>query len=350
MKAVWRWLKRLISTFLALLLGLLSPVAYSEIACRPSGEFIDYDAIIDTAHHRPETRTLMTYPEWHIVHAYEDFGHVLKTGDPHDFEFIRAISGFWGSLCALSKSSAAHGEIDAATKQMVYVIGISFTVELLLKASYEETMGRLATIIRGSERSVLDDLSATQAMNYATFLQQTPWYKWDFESDVRSLSKAGMRGLRNKERRLALGLEYRAKAAYAGLIAKAVSQAGPDELTLRMIVTDISAQQLAQIDGVRVIAKSEAGIEIETIRYRALTHLIEDMVGNDVNFVEIAGNDDIMFTVLSNASTHPNAIYSSARQGFGDYRHLVLVPVGGLSGELQALVSGQTRLEHVHDY
>ncbi len=349
---IWRWLKHALAILVTLCVLLLVPVAYIETVCRPGGAPVPYQSILPPEHHRPESRTLLTYPEWHIVHAYEDYGRVVKTGNPHDYGFLDGIAGFWGSLCSLSKASSQLGEVDFATKQMVYVIGVSFTAELLLKAAYEETVGRVFAGLRGDERAPLDDLSANQAQSYAAFLQQTPWYKWDFRRDAAALSNAATPALRDRERAIALGMEYRAKAAYAEVIAAAVSQVGPDELTLRMIVTGTGAtpEALAQHDGATVVATHDSGIEIETPRYRVLTRLMQQLAEQGVDFVEIAGNDQIMFTLLSTEAVHPGAIHSRMRQGFDDYRHLVLIHVSELGNSLRNLRNGTARLEHVHDY
>lgn len=350
MRFLWRWFKRLAVVLVVVVAGLLSPVAYSEVMCRPTGEADAYQAILDPSHHRPESRTLLTYPEWHIVHAYEDYGRTLDAGDPHDYGFLRGIAGFWGSLCTLSKASGELGPVDGATKQMVYVIGVSFTAELLAKAAYEETLGRLFAALRGQDRAPLDDLSAQQAQSYAEFLQQVPWYKWDFRADAQALADNATQHLRDRERRNALGLEYRAKSAYAEVIAAAVSEVGADALTLRMIVTAVPPEALQNMDGVNIIGETDAGLEIETIRYRALTHLMQDMVDAGTEFVEIAGNDDIMFTMVSDLARHPKAVHSAARQGFGNYRHLVLTDVADLAADIRALKGGSERLEHIHDY
>lgn len=143
MKTLWRWIKRLGLLAVLLALSLSAPVIYVETMCRGNATPEPYRALIAPAHQRPETRTLMTYPEWYIVHAYEDYAEVLRTGDPHDYAYLRGIGGFWSSLCALNEESSAYGEVDGATKQMVYVIGVSFTAELALKAAYEETLGRV---------------------------------------------------------------------------------------------------------------------------------------------------------------------------------------------------------------
>jgi hypothetical protein len=346
---LFRWLKRLVLLLLVAIIGLLSPVAYIETMCRPDVQPSAYTAILPADWQRAEGRTLLTYPEWHIVHAYDDYAEVIRTGNPADFGFLSSIGGFWSSLCALSTTSGGHGGFPWETKQMVYTIGVSFTAELLLKAAYEETVGRVATGIRGAAHTPLDDLSATQAADYATFLQQVPWYRWDFTRDAAALNAAATPVLRDRERAFALGIEYRVKASYARVIAAAVASTGFDQLTLRAVVRGISPGQLAEqavFREVRIIAAGPKGFEIEAPRYRAFTDVAIALAAQGANFVEIAGNDDIMFTAISDAPTMPGAIHSFARQGNPGYRHLVLVKVSALADALRATKG----VEHIHDY
>ena len=348
MRVLARLIRRLLALVLVLVLGLLVPVAYVETMCRPEGTFVAHDPLVGPDWQRPEARTLMTYPEWHIVHAYADYGEVIRSFDPHDFGYLPAISGFWSSTCALSKVSGRYGGFNGAIKQTIYTIGVSFTAELLLKAAYEETIGRLFTLLRGDTRAPLDDLSARQAADYAVFLQQAPWYQWDFPRDVTELDAAATPVLRDRERRLALGLEYRAKAAYARLIAAAVVAVGQDQLRLRAVVTGLAPEALAALPEVTVIETLPEGIVIEAPRYRAFTRLAETIAASGGDFVEIAGNDDILFTIITFQPLSEGAIYSFARQGNPGYRHLVLLPVAGLGDALRALPAAA--LEHIHDY
>lgn len=350
MSLLWRWFKRLLLLALLTTIALATPVVYVETMCRGTTTPDSYTAILPPEHHRAEARTFMTYPEWHIVHAYDDYAKVITTKDPHDFNTFNSITGYWTSLCALTKTAASHGGIDTETKQLVYVIGTSFTAELALKAAYEETLGRLTTLLRGKTRTPLDDLSAQQATDYAKFLQQVPWYKWDFPAANDALNAAKTDALRDKERSLALGLENKAKAGYADIIAAAVASTGEDRLSLRMLVTGSATKDLKERDDVTITGLSSEGMEIETPRYRALTHLLDDMAQDQINFIEIAGNDDILFTAISSTPTDENALHSFARQGYGDYRHLIVVKVSDLAETLRTLPDAGLTLEHIHDY
>jgi hypothetical protein len=343
-RVLFRLIKRLVALVVVLVLGLLSPVAYIETMCRPQDALVAHTPLVGNDWQRAEGRTLLTYPEWHIVHAYADYAEVIRTGAPHDYGFLSAIGGFWSSTCALSQASGPHGGFPWETKQMVYTIGVSFTAELLAKAAYEETIGRFFS----GTRAALDDLSARQAADYAVFLQQTPWYKWDFTRDAAELDAAATSALRDRERRLALGMEYRAKAAYAKVIEAAVAAVGADQLRLRAVVTGLAETDLAALPEVQVIETLAEGVVIEAPRYRAFTRLAEQIAAAGGEFVEIAGNDDILFTVVTDSASAEDALHSFARQGNSGFRHLVLVPVSGLASALRGLPDGA--LEHIHDY
>ncbi|EYD73902.1 hypothetical protein Rumeso_04499 [Rubellimicrobium mesophilum DSM 19309] len=349
MSTLLRWAGRLLLALLLVAIALLSPVAYVELACRGTPVADGYEPILPPEHRRPESATLLTYPEWHIVHAYEDYAEVIRTGDPQDFGYLSAIGGFWSSYCALSRATAAHGGADRDYRTMVDVIGVSFTAELLLKAGYEETLGRIATWVRGEGRTPLDGLSARQAADYAAFLQQVPWYRWDFLRSATELDDAATAAFRDRERDLALGLEYRAKAAYAQAIAAAVAATGNDELTMRSIVAGLSPEDLGRIEGVTVIGERPEGIEIETPRYAAFTEVARTLATQGADFVEIAGNDDILVTSIaaSPPPDGPTVIAALPRQGSPGVRLLRLVEVTDLA---QVLRDDGPIVEHIHDY
>jgi len=131
---------------------------------------------------------------------------------------------------------------------MFYVIGVSSTAEILSKVGYKETVGRLSTVIKGDERAVLNELSASHIKNYAEFMQQVLWNKWRFREDRVELREKATKGWRGRERRFVLGGEYGVKAAYADVISKAVSEVGQDDLTLRMIVWNMDPIVMEEFD------------------------------------------------------------------------------------------------------
>lgn len=348
MRGLGRILKRVLQALLILVIVLATPVIYVETMCR-GGDIVTASTPL-SGETRPEIRTLLTYPEWHIVHAYDDYAQVIRDGDPHDFNYAQAVFGYWSSLCTLTQEAAALGEIDGGTRQLVHVIGVSFTFEMMMKAAYEETVGRVFTLIRGRQHARLDNLSASQATDYAAFLQQVPWYRYDFRADAAALNAVATDALRDQERAFSLGLEHLARAAYADVIGRAVAATGFDDLTLQMVVSGLPAQAFTSVDGVSLIGETANGLEIETPRYRELTAILASWADQGAEFVDIAGNDEIMFTAISDAPTQDGALASLPRQGYTDTRHLLLVPVRGLATALRTLNSRGLRLEHIHDY
>jgi hypothetical protein len=188
------------------------------------------------------------------------------------------------------------------------------------------------------------------ARDYAGFLQQVPWYEYDFAADREILRDQSQKSIRDVERRMALGAEFGVKAAYARLIAKGVEATGKADLTIRSVVTDIKVSQLNDIEGVDVILSTDAGIQIETPRYRAFTNIVKEISDLGGSVVEIAGNDDVLISVLSDNKKSRAAMASFSRQGYADYRHLLNLRVNRLSDFIRASAEKQEQVEHIYDY
>jgi hypothetical protein len=358
MRFLWRLIKWGFLALLLLVIALAAPVVYVAAACKGTPGKQDYQPIItEAAFQRQEANSFLTYPEWHIVYAYEGLARSLENGDEHTFGYFSSIKGFWSAACALNKVAAAHGGADAATVRTNYVIGASFTLEMGMKALYEETLGRLAAWQRGPVKSPQDVIAAEMASDYAEFLQQTPWYKYPFDQEVANLWNAPLdMPLRGWERRLALGGDWKAKAAYAGVIANAVAATGAAKLEIRSVVSGLSEAQLLAIKDVQVISAVPQGFIINTPRYRAFTKILQQIANHGGAILEIAGNDDVLVTVTmdegGDASALPGAEVLALinRDGFGGKRALLNARVAELNKLIFALATGQIRLEHVYDY
>lgn len=351
-KGIVSFFKSIIVFLAIIIVALLAPVGYTELACRgkPLPQEDASRLISNPDYYRPESATYLTYPEWHIVNAYDEYAKVLETGDPHHYSYLSSVTGFWTSLCTMTEQANAHGGGDLNTKLMVYTVGSSFTFEFVMKAAYEETVGRIITLVRGPYRDNLDEISSAMARDYAGFLQQVPWYEYDFKADREILRDRSQKSVRDVERRMALGAEFGVKAAYAKLIAKGVEATGEADLTIRSVVTDVKVSQLNEIEGVEVILSTDAGIQIETPRYRAFTNIVREISDLGGSVVEIAGNDDILVSVLSDNKRSRTAMISFPRQGYGDFRHLVNLRVNRLSDFIRESADAGTQLEHIYDY
>ena len=336
---------------------LSAPVAYVELACRGQTAAQVYSPLItDPTFQRREANTYLTYPEWHIVYAYDGLAKTLAAGDEYAFPYLSSVTAFWSSSCALMQIADEHGGADWATRSMIHTIGASFTAEMLLKAGYEETIGRVTAWWRGDVKTPQDRVIADGAVRYAAFLRQTPWYEYPFAREVEALWVSPSEGfVRGSERKLGIGAELFAKAAYAKVLAAAAATGGPVAREIRSVVTGLDVASLSAINGVKVIAARNGNIEIETPRYARFTSILVEVARRGGTVLDIAGNDEIMLsiTVPERATTslaRGSIILRMKRSGVPGERVLVNVKVADLAAFITAHPPGDPGLEHVFDY
>jgi hypothetical protein len=338
------------------LVVLLMPVGYVELACRGTPAADAYQPLITNPEfRRREANTYLTYPEWHIVYAYDGLAAALTSGDEHAFDYAASVSRFWSSTCALMAVADAHGGADANTRIMIHTIGVSFAAEMAFKAAYEETAGRMVAWMRGGTKTPQDKAIAAMATDYAAFLRQTPWYRYPFARARRDLWAAPIDGfMRGWERRLAIGVEFTAKQAYAWVIGGAAA-ADPAKLTIRSVIAGVDPADLSRMNGVTVIGTSGDAVEVETARYDLFTRFLMDIAGRGGEIREIAGNDDIMVTLTvphgsEAALKRATVITRLTRDGIAGDRLLVDLKVTELASLLRQFPLADPGLEHVFDY
>lgn len=353
---IGRLIKWLLIVIVLVIIAAVSPIGYVELACRGDVRQPGYKPMIaDTAFRRAEANTYLSYPEWHIVYAYDGLAETLKSGDEYQFPYLDSVVGFWSSTCKLMKIADDHGGADRATRTMIYTIGASFDLEMGLKAAYEETLGRLFATIRGPQKTPQDEEALKMAVDYSAFLRQTPWYKYDFDRANQALWAAPMTyRLRGWERRLALGGEWKAKSYYAAAIGAAVAATGQAQLRIRSVIYGLPADTLKTIPNVTVISEDTAGVLIETPRYDIFTHVLAEIAGKDGLVREIAGNNEIMVSLTvppgSDYKGPGEVITRMHRDGFETDRLLVSLEVSELEQLFKLYPIGDPGLEHVFDY
>ena len=353
----WRWLKWTLAASVVGIIALLSPVAYVEFACQDAPIGAAYaPSITDARWQRQEANSYLTYPEWHIVFAYDGLAHVVAAGDEHRFDYVSSISNFWRSTCALTRVAGQHGGADWGTRSMVHTIGVSFTVEMLAKAVYEETIGRLTAWFRGSQKTPQDQAVAKIAADYAAFLRQTPWYEYPFHRKAQELWAAPIdHRVRGWERRLGIGMEFEAKAGYARVLAGAVAATEPAQLRIRSVIAGLSTSSLRTIEDVTIIGGRAGGVEIETPRYAAFTRILADIAKRGGTIREIAGNDEIMASLTAPTGASFDAMPGTIllrmqRDGIPGERLLVNVRLRDLAVLLRTYPLRDPGIEHLFDY
>jgi hypothetical protein len=356
------WGKRLGIAALVLTLGAAAPIVHNETACIETriASSAPYQPLLPAESRRNLVDTFLTYPEWSIVHAYEDLAAVTRARGEEHFGYWQAVKGYWSSLCSLSRVASRQGDISLNIKAMLYIIGVSFSGEMAVKGLYELTIGRLTAWWRGPERTPDDNFAIKVAEDYARFLNQTPWYQYPFLSTVRaywSHREPGVASLiRTVERRVALTLEWGVKAVYARAMG-ALAGAAPAKLTIQSVVSGLSPEWLATISGVSIKREIAEGVVIETPRYRAFTEILQAIAARNGTIREIAGNDRILVTVIGRDGPRDLGRFEAATMFTvpvqarpGMVRHGLELPVGQLAGFMQGASAMGLTFEHAYDY
>jgi hypothetical protein len=366
-----KWLVRMILRLLAIVLlipvlgfayGWLTtadqPLAPRSQAAPPAIAAQLRDGI--PGYQRPEESTFLTYPEWAIVYAAREYAAFVAGGSESDFPYLGYIERFWQDYAIVTRATAGYA-FNAQNHLMLVVIGTSHTIEHGLQWAWEKTVGRLTQWSADGAKTAQDVHQAAAAAEYAAFLDQVPWYRFPYAQKRAELWRipiaAETAGIRSWERRLAFGLSYSIKQAYADLIAsglEATSEAAQSHIYVwaEGPVSDaIGGEPNTALE--RQLGAD--GTVFVTRRYQAFTELLPRLVDKGLRFVEIGGNQDVLLTVLSKdpPMTPPDVrqLFSHAlpadpsrlRTGF-------VVPVSSLHVALPMLASRGVRLEHVYDY
>ena len=346
-----------------LLLALaLAPIVTIETQCRSPIEGHQTEGyrplITDAAWQRDESRTWLTYPEWHIVYSAEDFGEFLGRRPPSSYHHLRDIRDFWSGYCAMNRAAAGRAGVDA--RVMLYTIGLSYSAELLVKALYENTLGRVSEWL-GGWNSADDRYAMRVQQRYGAFMHETPWYAFPFWEALDGLwrTREPTERLRHWERRHALSAEYALKAGYAKLIGAASGASlGRDERTLRFVARG-TPESIARVDP-RLKPVGRVGKDltvVEAPRYAQFTELLEKMAASNTQLVEISGNDDIFVTLLLQPGTElpgPGThlftiLLGDDRPNIGR-RVGISTKVPELLGVIRLTRQYGGRVEHVYDY
>ncbi len=334
-----------------------APILYVETTCGADGAApTPSRTLLAPTERRSEARTWLTYPEWHIVYSAESLGkHLLAGGKPSDYRYMRDVGAFWRSTCAVNRIAAARPEGGDA-KVMIYTIGLSFSVEMAIKAAWENTIGAFFEWASG-HASADDRHAALVQADYAAFMHQVPWYEYGFGKALSGLwsTSEPKQHARHWERRLALSMEYGVKAGYAKAIGAASGATlGRDQLTLRF-VTPASPAAVAAIDPrLKPIRRTSDGqTVVEAPRYAVFSQLLEKMAAANVPITDISGNDEIFLTALVPDRMRVPGV-PAFTMALGDRpgwkRAGVTVRVADLGATMRVVKAGGGTVEHVHDF
>ncbi|MBR1226223.1 MULTISPECIES: hypothetical protein [unclassified Bradyrhizobium] len=307
-----KWLRRILVVIAILIaVSVLGPLAYIEGTCRPSSSAsaspapsVTLPAINEPRYQRKQNNTFFTFPEWYIVYSFEDFGRFLDRSSESHFNYLGHIFGFWRSFCTINQAVPSTGESLTEVKTMIYIIGVSYSIEYAIKGFYENTIGRVFEWIRGEERTPQDLYARKVLQDYAAFLYTVPWFKFPFREKLDGLMAISARTdspLRTWERYFALGTEYYLKVGYAALIQKALDAGGDDEpRDIMFAVATLPPAVLAKEPRIKPIRTLTPQWQlVQAPRYKDFTEILQSLLDQGYGLAEIAGNREILITVIA---------------------------------------------------
>lgn len=357
---------------LTLLIILLIPLVRAGVECRyfnhetPAPQLASAENQPITAdltnYTRSEEQTYLTLPEWYIVYSADEYAAFIANNPPSHFPYFQAIGQYWQSyydVCAITRDKYPF---NSRYHTILAVIGVSFTLENIVKGVYENTVGRLTEWLSSDELTPEDAYARQVAKEYGDFIHTIPWFEFPFAEKLSGLwAETGLWGpnvSRKWERKFALSLEYGGKALYARLI-KGGNEASftPQDVDIQVWVEGVSEEILAQEPDVTIVKPIEAEAAIAMLpRYEAFTKTVPRLAAKGVQFVEIAGNDEILITVIVPDNWDyrleaGEALFEMpvlSQSGFK--RVAVKVPVKSLDMVLTTLAGIEVKLEHIYDY
>ena len=315
-----------------------------------------------TAHYqRDEDATYLTFTEWYLVFNPQEYAQYLQTRPPSGFPYFRAIDQIWDGYTEVFGIAQKHYAFNSGYNLMLVVIGTSSTVEFAIKGIYEGSVGRFFEWTAGHEVTPEERYAARAAQEYGDFVPTMPWFAFPFGKKFTGLwtetSFFGPHIARKCERKFFLSLEYGFKYFYAaaiGAASRSVYGVADTEvyLTARHLPADFDRRP-----NVRRVEALDAQRWIITVpHYQGFTDTVPLLANAGADFEEIAGNDEIMLTLIAPAgwkydlpAGHP-LFAMKLLTGETQQRIAEQVPVQSLGEVLRAIEARHFRLEHLFDY
>jgi hypothetical protein len=311
---------------------------------------------------RAEDSTYLGFPEWFIVWSYTEKADFQQNHLPSGFPYLKSIQQYWSGYCCVHGLTHGKYPFDFGEHQMLVVIGSSFSVEYLIRASYENTLGRFTEWLSSGEEVEEDAYSNRVAREYADFVHIRPFYEFSFWKRFKGLwsenKLGGRHELRKLERRMFLSIDYSIEAFYCWLIEKATHASyGIESADTYAWIGNAREEIFAQNPRIRKVKEVGPGEYIVIIpRYQEFTTVAEWLADRDVHFVEIAGNDEILVSAIAPRNwsynlTAGEEAFSTALATAPEWKRVAIsTPVGSLHRVLNDLRSGGIKVEHVYDY
>jgi len=309
---------------------------------------------------RDEDATYLTFVEWYLVFNPQEYAQFIEKNPPSRFPYFCGIRQIWSSYVDVYGIARRYYRFNAGYNLMLVVIGTSSTVEFAIKGTYEKTVGRIFEWSASGESTSEDRFAAKVARAYGEFIPTRPWFEFPFGHELVELwSTTGFFGRhfpRKCERKFFLSVEYGVKSIYAAVIrlaSRAIFGIADTEIYLSARgVSDLSLHR----PHVRRVQQLGNGHWILAVpHYQGFTDTIPVLARDGLEFDEIAGNDEMLLTVVAPAGwsynlTAGQPLFTMPLLTGESQRIAVQVPIKSLSHVLREIDAKHLRLEHLFDF
>lgn len=289
---------------------------------------------------RPADQTFLTFPEWYLVFSPEEQANYFKHTTSSSFPYMSHVKQFWESYGIVKKQIKNNFAPNNGYHFMIWVIGVSTTVEYSLKALYESTIGRLTD----TEEVITDEdkFYAAFTQDYVNFIKDKPWYEFNFKTQLVNLwsntSFWGNHIFRKLDRKYIITAELLVKWGYGKLIGLGTKQVYDEALPTTTVVTEYKET-------------------LNLPRYDKFNQAIIKLAKQGKSFKEIAGNNSAILlsilvpTTFNEKLQNTQIIFTQpVSSDLAKKRIALVTPVTELNKLLIELNKQQIKIEHVFDY
>lgn len=310
---------------------------------------------------RPPDQTFLTYPEWFLVFSPAEQADYFGSHTSTTFPYMKHVDQMWKGYGVVYDQIKGNYKFNTGYHVMILVIAGSTTVEYAIKSLYETIIGRITDPSPGDGLTGEDRFNASYMRSYVDFIEETPWYEYDFNHQLKSLwgntAFFGPHFIRKMERKYYLTTELMVKSGYSWLIGLGTKSAYETALLNTAVITDKLPADLNNYPEIKNIRKlADGSFLIDLPRYAKFNPAVNKLAQAGVTFKEIAGNNNaIMLTVLCQQQLNNNGafklLFTQPIKTQSRLNRIALVTtVSGLSGTIQQLNKNHIIIEHIYDY
>ncbi len=306
---------------------------------------------------RGEEQSYLALPEWYIVFNSEEYAVHISRKTPSSFPYWQSVKEYW-SLYTQTGKLAEKYPSNFGYKAMLWIIGSSYSAELLIKGAYETTIGRLTEIMTSDKGTDEDRLIAEYNVKYGTFIHVRPFYEFSYWSCLKDFwSKTSFFGenfTRKLERKIWFSTEFLVKTIYGW--AMGVGSGAAYGAEAERIMAIVKGEDLIKSPYVKVLESAQGSHLVSIVRYDVFRDLVMELADSEDKLVEVSGNRHIMFTVTGKKNTIPeimnNSIVGHSRIVTDDSQERLLVagPVSSLISNVKVMKDAGYKIEHVFDF